>query len=144
VYDVTDFTSVGGTGRMRRLLQDQVFHLRDRSDDGLIGRSRLQRAAAVIQAGISVQSYATGVYSNGVLPSGVAEADAKLDPGQRSALAARIRHLFAASANAGKVLILDQGVKWKSISMSPENAEFLASRRFTVEELARLFGCSLR
>ena len=46
VYDVTDLTSVGGTGRMRRLLRIEVFHLRDRSDDGLIGRSRLQRAAA--------------------------------------------------------------------------------------------------
>ena len=46
VYDVTDMSSVGGTGRTRRLLQHEVIHLRDRSDDGLIGRSRLQRAAA--------------------------------------------------------------------------------------------------
>jgi HK97 family phage portal protein len=36
--------------------------------------------------------------------------------------------------------VLDSGLKWKSISISPEDAEFLASRRFTVEELARLFG----
>ena len=40
-----------------------------------------------------------------------------------------------------KTLILDQGIKWRQISISPEDAELLASRRFTVEELARLFGC---
>jgi HK97 family phage portal protein len=38
-------------------------------------------------------------------------------------------------------MVLDQGLKWKQISINPEDAEFLASRRFTVEELARLFGC---
>lgn len=42
-YDVTD-----GSGRIRRLLQDEVIHLRDRSDDGLIGRSRLHRAASTV------------------------------------------------------------------------------------------------
>src|SRR5690348_3623805 len=45
-YDITSINSAyGGTGRMRRLLADEVLHLRDRSDDGLIGRSRLSRAA---------------------------------------------------------------------------------------------------
>jgi hypothetical protein len=53
VYDVSEVTSIyGGTGGTRRLLQDEVFHLRDRTDDGLIGRSRLQRAAAAVQAGL--------------------------------------------------------------------------------------------
>src|SRR5262249_49284962 len=56
VYDIVELTHLyGGTGWPRRLLQDEVFHLRDRSDDGLIGRSRLQRAAAVLSAGLSIQ-----------------------------------------------------------------------------------------
>jgi HK97 family phage portal protein len=43
-YDVTDIRAIyGGTGRIRRLLSDEVIHLRDRSDDGLLGRSRLAR-----------------------------------------------------------------------------------------------------
>jgi phage portal protein BeeE len=59
VYDVVELTHIyGGTGKPRRLLQDEVLHLRDRSDDGLIGRSRLQRAAAVVQAGLSMQQFA--------------------------------------------------------------------------------------
>ncbi len=141
VFDITDLNSVGGTGRMRRLLQDQVLHLRDRSDDGLIGRSRLQRAASVLQVGAAVQSFAASIYANGVIPSGVVEVDGELTKEQREALASRIKTLYSRTSNAGKVLILDQAAKWKTISMSAEDAEFLASRRFAVEELARLFGC---
>jgi HK97 family phage portal protein len=134
-------TSVGGTGRMRRLLQDQVLHLRDRSDDGLIGRSRLQRAAAVLQAGLSIQEFANALYRNGVNPSGAIELDGKLGDPAFKDLENRFRNAFSGASNAAKALILDQGLKWKQISISPEDAEFLASRRFTVEELARLFGC---
>jgi HK97 family phage portal protein len=141
VYDVTEMTSVGGTGRMRRLLQDQVLHLRDRSDDGLIGRSRLQRAAAVLQAGLSIQEFANALYRNGVNPSGAIELDGKLGDPAFKDLENRFRNAFSGASNAAKALILDQGLKWKQISISPEDAEFLASRRFTVEELARLFGC---
>ena len=46
---------------------------------------------------------------------------------------------LSGASNAAKVLVLDQGIKWHQISISPEDAEFLASRRFTVEELARIF-----
>jgi len=141
VYDILETTALyGGTGRPRRLLQDEVFHLRDRSDDGLIGRSRLQRAAAVLQAGLSIQDFANALYRNGVNPSGALEMEAKLTQDQRELLATNFREAFAGPTKAAKALVLDQGMKWNQISISPEDAEFLASRRFTVEELARLFG----
>lgn len=141
VYDVTEMASAfGGSGRPRRLLQHEVFHLRDRSDDGLLGRSRLQRAAAVVQAGISMQTFANSLYSNGVNPSGALQTDAKLTDEQRKGLAAAFRDAMAGPTKAAKTLLLDQGLKWEQISISPEDAEFLSSRRFTVEELARLFG----
>jgi len=142
VYDIVETSPLYGAniGRPRRLLQDEVFHLRDRSDDGLIGRSRLQRAAAVVQAGLGIQDYAGALYGNGAFPSGAIETDIKLQPDQREQLAQKFRENFQGSKQAAKVLVLDQALKWKSISMSPEDAEFLASRRFTVEELARLFN----
>jgi HK97 family phage portal protein len=141
VYDVTDITYLGGgTGRSRRLLQDEVFHLRDRSDDGLIGVSRLRRAAAVIQTGLSIQDFAGRIYSNGVNPSGALEAEGLISKESKERLALAFRESFAGTHNAAKALVLDQGLKWKQISISPEDAEFLASRRFTSEELARIFG----
>ena len=139
-YDVTEVTSYGGTGRPRRLLQDEVFHLRDRSDDGLVGRSRLQRAAAVVSAGLSIQNFAGALYDNGVNPSGALEVEGKLSPEARERLTVDFRQAFSGSSNAAKALVLDQGLTWKQISISPEDAEFLGSRRFTGEEICRIFN----
>lgn len=139
-YDVTEITSLyGGTGRSRRLLQHEVIHLKDRSDDGLVGKSRLSRARSVVTASLEIQSYAESMFGNAATPSGVIEADGKIDGDAMDKLKRQFEHAYTGSSNARKAMILDQGVKFKPISVSPEDAELLASRRFTVEELARLY-----
>ncbi|WP_020146820.1 phage portal protein [Thioalkalivibrio sp. ALJ15] len=139
-YDVTELTSVyGGTGRMRRLLQDEVLHLRDRTDDGLLGRSRLTRAAAAVGAALSTQEFAGSMWKNGANPSGAIKVPAKLDTDQRNEIRKGME-AFKGAANAHKMLILEAGMEWESISMNPEDAELLASRKFSVEELARIYG----
>lgn len=139
-YDVTDVQHVyGGSGRTRRLLQDEVMHLRDRSDDGLIGRSRLDRARSVVSAGMEIQDYAEQMFGNAATPSGVIEADGKIDTEAMNKLKRQFREAYTGTKNARKAMLLDQGLKFKPISVSPEDAELLASRRFTVEELARIY-----
>ncbi|MGE0651511.1 MAG: phage portal protein [Alphaproteobacteria bacterium] len=141
-YDVSSMTTLyGGTGRPKRILQDGALHVRDRSDDGLIGRSRLQRAAAVLSAGLNVQEFSNAMFLNGANPSGVLEVDGKLGDDKLKTLAGFFRDAFSGPHNAAKALVLDQGIHWKAVSVSPEDAELLASRRFSTEELARLFGC---
>src|SRR5262249_2963200 len=72
--------------------------------------------------------------------SGVIELENRLTPEQRTALAGHIKTLHAGARSAGKMLILDQAAKFKPISISPEDAQFINSRRFGVEELCRIFG----
>lgn len=140
VYDVAELTAIhGGTGRPRRLLQDDVLHIRDRSDDGVLGRSRLQRAAAVVAAGMAIQDFSGAMFRNGVNPSGVLEAEGKIPEEKLKLLAHHFREAFSGTKNASKAMILDQGLKWKSVSVSPEDAELLGSRRFSGEELCRIF-----
>lgn len=138
VVDTLPFAVSGG--RPRRLLEGEVLFLRDRSDDGFIGRSRLQRAAGVVQPAVDLQQFTASMWRNGVNPSGAIETDTKLSEEAMKHLAKQFRDNFAGPQNAAKALLLDQGLKWKSISLSPEDAELLESRRFTVEELARIYG----
>jgi len=139
-YDIVEVIGLfGATGRPRRLLEGEVLHLRDRSDDGIIGRSRLSRAAAVVGTALSVQEFSGALYDNGINPSGALEVEGKLSDTALKRLAEQFRDAFAGASKAAKALVLDQGVKWKQISISPEDAELLASRRFTTEELARLY-----
>ncbi|MBJ7535438.1 phage portal protein [Rhodomicrobium vannielii ATCC 17100] len=141
VYDVQDVTSIwGGTGRTRRLLADEVIHIRDRTDDGLIGRSRLHRAAGAVGAAMSLQEFTGSMWRNGVHPSGAIKLDRAMTTETKAALREAMQPLFTGPTNAAKMMILDQGMAWETISVSPEDAELLASRRFTVEELARLYG----
>lgn len=140
-YDVTEITSIfGGQGRMRRLLQGEVIHLKDRSDDGLLGRSRLQRAAATVSAGLVIQEFSDAIYKNGANPSGFLSAPQKLDPGQTALLREQLDQKYSGTTKAGKIMVLSGGLTWSQMTISPEDAEMLASRRFTTEELARIFN----
>jgi HK97 family phage portal protein len=140
-YDIVATTGFyGATGRLRRLLEGEVLHLRDRSDDGLVGRSRLSRAGAVVSTALAIQEFSGALYENGAHPSGVLQAEGKLTDAQLHRLADHFRQTFAGPSKTAKALVLDQGLKWESVSISPEDAELLASRRFTGEELARLYN----
>jgi HK97 family phage portal protein len=139
-YDVAGDASLpGSTGRPRRLLDSEVLHLRDRTDDGLVGISRLRRAACVVQVGLSLQDVTAAIYANGIRPSGLLEAPGAISDETAERLKEGLLAAVGGSATA-KALVLGDGLKWTQMSINPEDAELLASRRFAVEELARLFG----
>ncbi|MFM9937530.1 MAG: phage portal protein [Novosphingobium sp.] len=123
----------------RRLTAAQVFYIKDRSDDGLVGRSRISRAPDAVGNAISLQAFSAHAWANQAQPSGAVEIDGALNQANYERLRAQFTQNYTGPKHAGKVLILDNKAQWKSISVSPEDAEVLASRRFSVEELCRLF-----
>lgn len=134
-YDVSD-----GRGNTRRLLASEVIHLRDRTDDGKIGRSRLSRAADAFEAVNLANHHARTFLANGASPSGVIEADSMIgDPTLR-----RIRDAFqerhSGVANAGRTMVLDGGLKYRALQVSPEDAELLETRKFGDVEICRVYG----
>ena len=140
-YDVVRISDAwGGSGRPRRLLEGEVFHLRDRGDDGLVGRSRLSRSPAVIDSALAVQEFAGMMYANQATPKGVLSFDARLNKEQLAQVTKLWKDAFTGAGNAARTLILDSGGKFNPMSVSPEDAELLASRRFSAEEVARLFN----
>ena len=133
-YDVLQ-----GSGPPRRYLADEVWHLRDRSDDGLLGRSRLSRAPDVLGNAAALQEWSGNVWRNQATPSGAVEIEGSLTEDAFKRLRVQFDQSFTGTRNARKVLILDNKATWRPMSVSPEDAEVLASRKFTVEELCRLY-----
>src|SRR3546814_197575 len=80
-YDVSD-----GRGNTRRYLEGEVLHLRDRTDDGKIGRSRLSRAAETVAGVSAANTHAATFLANGAAPSGVIEVPGIMKTEQRSEL----------------------------------------------------------
>jgi HK97 family phage portal protein len=138
-FDVRTPALGGSIGRQRRLLQSDVIHLKDRSDDGLLGRSRLSRASEVLNGAYDAQLFAGSFFRNSATPSGVLQAPSKINKEGIDQLTAQFERAHTGASRAGRVMILDNGLTWNQTSVNPEDSELLDTRRFSVEELCRLF-----
>ena len=134
-YDYTDRNGV-----LHRLLAHEVLHLRHRlGDDGVLGVSPIAAARGVVELALAESEHGVNTFRNGAKLLGVLKFPGVLKVDQREAIKASWGSQYAGAANAGRTAILEGGVDFQSVSMSLEDAEWIASRQFSVEEVARLF-----
>jgi len=133
-YDVSRPT--GGT---RRLLPEEMLHLKDRTDDGIVGKSRLARARETFGSALATERYAASTFRNGASMSGILSHPEAIGEEAATRLAKDFKQTYTGADKAGAVAVLEEGLKWQQISVSPDDAQMLESRRFSVEALARVF-----
>ncbi len=127
-------------GVRERLLPAEAFHLRHRAgSDPLVGVSPISAARAVIQLAQAEAQHGQSTFDNGTKASGIITMPGKLRHEQRQAIATSWASQYAGGANAGKVPIMEEGSSFVPISLSLADSEWVASRRFSVEEVARIF-----
>jgi len=124
----------------RSLDESAVFHLRAFGGGGLRGLSPLRFARQTISAALAADEVSNKLFANGVRPSGVLEAAQILKADQRKDLRENVVAPLAGSSNAGGVFVLEGGMKFSAISLSPADSQLLESRRWHVEEISRWFG----
>lgn len=119
------------------LLPEDVLHIPALGFDSLVGYSPIAMAKNSIGMGLACEEYGAKFFANGAAPSGVLE-----HPGTIKDIT-RLREswnaIYGGSKNAGKVAILEEGMHYSSISISPNEAQFLETRKFQVDEIARIF-----
>jgi phage portal protein, HK97 family len=114
-----------------------VLHIPGLGFDGLVGYSPIAMAKNAIGLSIATEEYGAKFFANGAAPSGVLEHPGTIkDP---SRLRENWNSTFGGSANSGKVAVLEEGMKYTPISISPEQAQFLETRKFQIDEIARIF-----
>ena len=138
-YEYTVSTDDAPTvkGTVVRLKPSDVLHIPGLGFDGLVGYSPIAMAKNAIGLAIAAEEYGSKFYANGAAPSGVLEHPGTLkDPG-------RVREswqsTFGGSSNANKVAVLEEGMKYTPISIAPNEAQFLETRKFQINEIARIF-----
>ena len=116
---------------------DSVWHAK-MNGDLIVGRSPLQFGRNIIGVAQSAEGVVTRVYGNGAKRAGVLSLDKLLTTEQR----AQIRDNFSSLSTGTdeRLLVLEAGMKFEPISMSPEDIELLASRKYQTEEICRWFG----
>lgn len=114
-----------------------VLHIPGLGFDGLVGYSPIAMAKNAIGLAIATEEYGSKFFANGATPSGILEYPGTVkDPDKvRESWNAG----FAGSSNAQKVAVLEEGMKYTPISIAPEQAQFLETRKFQINEIARIF-----
>jgi len=120
-----------------KLKREDVLHVPGLGFDGLVGYSPIAMAKNAIGLAIAAEEYGSKFYANGAAPSGVLEHPGTLkDP---SKVRESWTQTFGGSANANKVAVLEEGMKYTPISIAPNEAQFLETRKFQINEIARIF-----
>ena len=124
-------------GSMVILQPSDVLHIPGLGFDGLVGYSPIAMAKNAIGLAIATEEYGSKFFANGAAPSGVLEHPGTIkDP---SKVRESWQQTFGGSANSNKIAVLEEGMKYTPISISPEQAQFLETRKFQINEIARIF-----
>lgn len=120
-----------------RLTPYNVLHIPGLGFDGLVGYSPIAMAKNAIGMAIACEEYGAKFFANGAAPSGVLEHPGVIKDPQKVREAWQSQ--FGGSQNANKIAVLEEGMKYTPISISPEQAQFLETRKFQINEIARIF-----
>ncbi|WP_454287093.1 phage portal protein [Rhizobium arsenicireducens] len=136
VYKVND------RGKIETLPREKIFHLKG-FGQGLkdldLGLSPIAYGVNSLGSAMSADEAAGKIFGNGMQASGVLSSDQVLKPDQRTQLQA-IMQSYAGSSRAGKMMILEAGLTYNQLSLNPDDAQMLETRRFSVEEVCRWWG----
>lgn len=136
-YQISSDDAPTNKGSSVKLAPDEVMHIPGLGFDGLVGYSPIAMAKNAIGLAIAAEEYGSKFYANGAAPSGVLEHPGTLkDP---SKVRDSWSQTFGGSANSHKVAVLEEGMKYTPISISPNEAQFLETRKFQIDEIARIF-----
>nr|WP_321457196.1 phage portal protein [uncultured Cohaesibacter sp.] len=120
--------------------ETDVLHIRGFGGNALGGFSTLRFARNSFGIARAVDKSAGSTFKNGLRPSGALTFEKFLNEEQRKIVEERLVEKFLGAVNSGRPLILEGGTKWEPLTINPEDAQMLESRKFSVEEICRFFG----
>ena len=138
-YNYTPTTAEGQFDKATTvtLRREEVLHIPALGFDGIQGFSPIAMARNAIGVSIATEEFGAKFFENGARPSGILE-----HPGiikNTDKLREEWQKVYGGSSNTGKVAILEEGMKYQSISIPPNDAQFLDTRKFQLNEIARIF-----
>lgn len=115
-----------------------MMHIRGFGLDGVCGMMPMMSGRDVIGSALSVEQSAAKIFENGIQTSGFLSSESALNDDQRARLR-KYMEAFTSSKNAGKIMVLEGGLKYQGVTMNPEDAQMLESRSFSIAEICRWF-----
>jgi HK97 family phage portal protein len=138
-YSYTRYSDDAPTmkGMTATLRPSDVFHIPGLGFDGLVGYSPIAMAKNAIGMAIACEEYGAKFFANGAAPGGVLEHPGTIKDPQK--VRDSWNAAYQGSSNSHRVAVLEEGMKYQPIGISPEQAQFLETRKFQINEIARIF-----
>ena len=121
------------------LSSQEILHIVGFSFDGISGKSPIQACQQALGIGMASQTFGANFFGRGANLSGVLEHPARLSDDAANRLRESWNSRFSGIQNSHQTAILEEGVKFKPIGMPLADAQFIETRRFSVEEVARIY-----
>lgn len=119
---------------------ETILHIRGPGGNPLGGMSTLHFGRNTFGLARAADRAASGMFSNGLRPSGVLTFEKFLSAENREIAEKKLVEKFIGSVNAGRPMVLEGGTKWEQLTIDPEDAQMLETRAFSVEEICRFFN----
>lgn len=117
-----------------------MLHIKTITDDGVTGLSPIDQCAKALKWSESLEEFGSTFFSNGAKPSSILQTDRALSDTALQRLKNSFNNNYGNLKNSNSTIVLEEGLSFKPISISPEQAQFLSSRQFSIEEVARIFN----
>ncbi|MFI3165333.1 MAG: phage portal protein [Bacillota bacterium] len=116
---------------------EQIFHIIGLGYDGVKGLSPIQQARESVGLAIATEEYGARFFGNGAKPGGVLEHPGVLKDPEK--LRESWNKVYQGTKNSNKIAVLEEGLKYHEIGMSPEQSQFLQTRKYQLSEICRIF-----
>lgn len=126
-------------GRETVLPPEDVVHVRGPTMDGLVGYSVIAKARETFGEALATSGFAAAFWANSARPSGALTHPQSLSDKARANLRKSMEDLYAGASNAGRPMLLEEGLTWTPFSIPAKDAQFVETRQFDVEEICRWF-----
>lgn len=120
--------------------QDEIFHIRGLSSDGMVGLSPIDAMRNAVSAALATDRHAERVFTQAARPAGVLEIPASMQDKAMENVRRSWQETYGGAENAGKVAILREGMKFNAIGMTAEDSQFIETRQYQVTDIARIMG----
>lgn len=127
------------SGEYVDLRSDQVLHVKGLGFDGVGGYDVVTYMARSIGQGIAAEQYAGGFFGNGAHLSGALFHPSNLSKEGKESLRDEFNSVYKGSSNAFRMAVFEEGMEWKQFSTTPEAAQMIQTRKFSVTDIARWF-----
>lgn len=126
-------------GSTEKYSQDEIFHVRNLSQDGVQGLSPIQVARDAVGLALAEETHAAGLFKNGAQPGVILRHPGKLLPERARVLREDWERLHSGPYNAHRTAVLEEGMDATSLGLTNVDMQYLEGRKFQGEEICRVF-----